>query len=157
MLTILAMGGKTHGEVKRINGKRVPSPEYRSWQMMKNRCLNPRATDFKRYGKRGIKISARWMRFEKFLNDMGRKPTPLHTLERKNNNKHYEKRNCYWATRRQQARNRGSYHKCNMATADKIRKLYATGYYFQYELGTRFGLTQAHISQITRNVCWTRD
>src|SRR5262245_32332545 len=94
------------GEVRQINGKRVSTPEYRSWQMMKNRCLNPRATDYAYYGGRGIRIAARWMKFEEFLIDMGRKPTPKHTLERRNNSKHYEKRNCCWALRQIQAQNK---------------------------------------------------
>jgi hypothetical protein len=146
-----------HDDVKWINGKRVTTPEYRSWQMMKNRCLNPKAEDFKYYGGRGITVCKKWMRFEGFLEDMGRRPSPLHTLERKNNNKVYCKRNCKWATRKEQARNRGAYHTVNMILADKIRTLYATGFYRQIDIAKHFGLNQTDISQITRNVRWARD
>lgn len=97
---------QTHGEVRLVNGKRVASPEYRSWQMMKNRCLNIRARDYAYYGGRGITVCKAWLRFENFLTDMGRKPTPEHTLERKNVNKNYTPSNCVWATRETQARNR---------------------------------------------------
>lgn len=100
------MATKTHGEIRRINGKRVASPEYRSWQMMKNRCFNPRAEDYAYYGARGITISAYWWDFEGFLADMGRRPGPLYTLERKDVNGNYDRDNCVWATRETQARNR---------------------------------------------------
>lgn len=98
---------KSHGEVSLVNGKRVASPEYRSWQMMKNRCLNPRAHDFVYYGGRGITICKKWREsFEAFLADMGRRPSALHTLDRKDANKNYTPSNCRWATRQEQSRNR---------------------------------------------------
>lgn len=98
---------KTHGEVLWVDGRRIASPEYRSWQMMKNRCLNPKARDYRYYGGRGIKICRRWQdSFEAFLEDMGRKPTPAHTLDRKNSDGPYNLRNCRWATREEQSRNR---------------------------------------------------
>lgn len=97
---------KTHGEVQLVNGKRIATPEYRSWQMMKNRCLNPNARDFKHYGGRGVVIAEAWLCFENFLADMGRRPTPTHTLERRDSDKGYTPANCVWATREVQARNR---------------------------------------------------
>lgn len=97
---------KTHGEVRRIDGKRVASPEYNSWQHMKNRCLNPKCRDYAYYGARGITVCKRWLQFEHFLTDMGRRPSPLHTLERRDNMKGYSTSNCAWATRETQARNR---------------------------------------------------
>jgi hypothetical protein len=93
-------------EVKTVNGKRTASPEYRSWQMMKNRCLNTNARDYAHYGGRGIKVCQRWLSFENFLADMGRRPTPKHTLDRKNSNGNYNPSNCRWATRLEQTRNR---------------------------------------------------
>lgn len=97
---------QSHGEVRKIDGKRVATPEYRSWQMMKNRCLNPRARDYVYYGGRGVTLCKRWLLFENFLADMGRRPSPEYTLERRNPNRGYTPRNCVWATRLTQARNR---------------------------------------------------
>jgi len=101
------MPAKTHGEIKRIAGKRVATPEYRSWQMMKNRCENPQARDYAYYGGRGICVCKKWSSsFQAFLSDVGRKPAPEYTLERRNTDRGYSPSNCYWATRETQSRNR---------------------------------------------------
>lgn len=98
---------KSHGETKHINGKRVATPEYRAWQSLKNRCTNPNARDYPYYGGRGIKVCQRWLNsFENFLADMGRRPTPQHSLDRIDPDGDYEPSNCRWATKQEQARNR---------------------------------------------------
>lgn len=147
------MGRKTHGEVRWINGKRCPTPEYRAWQALRNRCLNPKAVDWSYYGGRGITVSKRWNRYENFLVDMGRRPGPLYTLDRRNGDGPYSKQNCRWATRAEQAQNR-KYAWVKFKTARKVRKLYATGKYRQVDIGNMLGMTQAHVSQIVRGVNW---
>ena len=142
------------GEVKQINGKRVATTEYRTWQSMKNRCTNKRSKDWPYYGGRGITFDARWNNFDAFIADMGRKPYPWMTLERINNDASYNAQNCVWATRRMQSRNRGRYNVLNEIRAAEIRTLYATGKYYQHELADIYGITQAHVSQIVRGVCW---
>lgn len=141
------------GEVFYVDGKRCATPEYRSWQMMKNRCLNPNAEDYRYYGGRGISLCERWMTYDNFIADMGRKPTLLHTLDRKDVNKNYNKKNCRWATRAIQAQNR-NYNRFTMTTARRIRKLYASGHYYQYEIAAMFETSQAMVSQITRGDAW---
>lgn len=78
---------------------------YRIWTTMKSRCGRSNAGSFEFYGGRGIRVCARWMRFENFLSDMGECP-PGHQLDRIDNNRHYEPGNCRWATPKQNARNR---------------------------------------------------
>ncbi len=90
----------THGHS--LNYK--PSPTYRIWQSMIDRCENLQAKDYLYYGGRGIAVCDRWRDFESFLVDMGEKPDGL-TLERVNNDHNYEPANCKWATRSEQSRN----------------------------------------------------
>lgn len=93
----------THGEGSKRNGE---SSEYKSWLCMVWRCSNPSATQWKWYGGRGITVCERWRNsFPAFLADMGRKPTPKHTIERLNSDGNYEPANCVWATKKQQMRN----------------------------------------------------
>jgi hypothetical protein len=73
------------------------TPTYSTWLAMWARCTNPANAGWLNYGGRGIAVCARWRKFENFLADMGIKPEGL-TLERKNNEKGYNRSNCCWAT-----------------------------------------------------------
>lgn len=81
---------------------------YSSWRSMLGRCYTPANASYKRYGAQGITVAARWHKFENFLADMGVRPGPEYSIDRKDNTKGYSKGNCQWATRKQQAQNRKS-------------------------------------------------
>jgi hypothetical protein len=81
--------------------------EYYAWLGMKRRCTHRGRKDWPDYGGRGIKVCARWMHsFENFLTDMGPKPSPELSIDRKDNDGDYEPGNCRWATVLEQASNR---------------------------------------------------
>lgn len=85
--------------------------EYRAWGCMRTRCNWKKAKDYFRYGGAGIKVCARWESYANFLADMGRKPTPDHSLDRWPDQKgNYEPGNVRWATQIEQQRNRSSNH-----------------------------------------------
>ena len=92
---------RTHGHTVRRTGA---TPTYRSWVHAKRRCEDPKQQNFERYGGRGIRVCAEWQSFERFLADMGERPSGT-TLDRLEIDGDYAPGNCRWATRAEQSRN----------------------------------------------------
>lgn len=95
-----------HGESGNHYHGRRPSVEYKTWLGIKDRCLKLENNRYQYYGARGIKICESWLlSFDNFLSDMGRRPSPKHSIDRIDNNGNYEPGNCRWATTIQQQAN----------------------------------------------------
>jgi hypothetical protein len=86
----------------------IHTPEYWAYKGAKGRCTNPRNRSYKDYGGRGIEF--RFTSFQEFLKAVGYRPSPLHSLDRIENDGHYEPGNVQWATKEHQANNRRAYH-----------------------------------------------
>jgi hypothetical protein len=152
-----------HGQAKHGEHR---SREYRAYEAAKQRCSNPKNPVWRYYGGRGIEF--RFQSFEEFFAALGRRPSPQHSIDRKDNNGHYEAGNVQWATRPKQSLNRRYLgrrypisrcgEKSNLAklTAKDvlhIREQFNRGH-SQGELGRRFGVTQTTISNIVVRRSW---
>jgi hypothetical protein len=77
--------------------------EYRTYAGAKGRCQNPDNKAYHNYGGRGIEF--RFKSFAEFFAELGYKPSPELTIDRIDNDGHYESGNVRWATRAQQRKN----------------------------------------------------
>lgn len=87
-----------HGEAN------SPTKEYEAYKNARSRCNNPKNIGFAHYGGRGIEF--RFESFQAFLRELGRRPSPSHSLDRINNDGHYESGNVRWAVKAVQLMNR---------------------------------------------------
>lgn len=100
---IVRMKGLRHGHARR----KKASKTYWIWHGIIQRCTYAKSAAYKYYGGRGIKVCDRWLVFDNFLADMGEKP-PGKTIDRINNDGHYEPDNCRWATMKEQSQNKNN-------------------------------------------------
>ncbi len=80
------------------------SREYKIWCGMIQRCTNPKRTNYKFYGGRGIMVCPEWRLFKNFYADIGPIKEWL-SLDRKDVNGNYEPGNVILATKDQQSNN----------------------------------------------------
>jgi hypothetical protein len=115
-----------HGETRRGH----KSVEYTTYMDARRRCRNPKSTGYRWYGGRGIEF--RFDSFEHFLETLGRKPSPSHSIDRINSNGHYEPGNVRWATPTEQANNLRSNHRITVSgktlTLQQAKRVFGVGH-----------------------------
>lgn len=103
---------KKHGGCS-ADSSRLMRQLHTRWQDIKKRCTNPKIKSYPDYGGRGIKISDKWLDFLTFYSDIVALPEmagleeipPELSIDRIDNNGHYEPGNVRLATRAEQSRN----------------------------------------------------
>jgi hypothetical protein len=83
---------------------------YSEWRNLIQRCVNKKATNYERYGGRGITVCNEWK--ESFINfntwaEANGYEDSL-TIDRINNDGSYEPKNCRWITQKEQNRNKSN-------------------------------------------------
>jgi hypothetical protein len=111
------LANTTHGAT--VGGK--PTVEYFAYINAKRRCNNPKSQAYGRYGARGIEF--KFKSFEEFIKEIGLRPSTEYSLDRENNDGHYEKGNVRWATYEEQANNRHTSLKYIRMLEEQVKNL----------------------------------
>lgn len=83
------------------------SREYAIWRDMIARCELPNRKGYANYGGQSVTVHPEWRRsFEAFMEHVGPRPSPDHSIDRIDPSGNYEPGNVRWATPEQQANNK---------------------------------------------------
>ena len=107
---------------------------YHRWLDMKNRCYNPKASRYERYGGRGITVCNGWRNsFEAFRDwALANGYSDDLSIDRTDPNGNYCPENCRWVSMKVQAKNKSNtitvQHNGNLVTLPELAELTGIGY-----------------------------
>ena len=97
-----------------------------TWRTMIRRCHSPTNKKYAAYGAKGVSVCEAWRdNFHTFLQDVGSRPSPLHSLDRVDNAGNYEPGNVRWATSLEQQTNRAQRAPYLVTIGGRTKTLYA--------------------------------
>lgn len=131
--SVLAIAGTADSPESTVRVKRSRTPERMAWRNMLQRCYCTRDPSYPYYGGTGITVCQEWaLSFTRFLQDVGRRPSALHSLDRyPDNTGNYEPGNVRWATRRQQNYNKSDNNETIGVRFDDRQRGKKWRYYFR--------------------------
>ena len=127
--------------------------EYIIWAHIKSRCYNKNDAGYKDYGGRGIGMHVEWISNPiAFIEYIGKRPSPKHSIDRIDNDGNYEPGNVRWATRSDQARNTRK-TKLNSKIAKAIRFMRKENVMFK-DIAKFFGINICLVENVVYNKAW---
>ena len=133
-------GHITHGESK--------TRLYTTWCNVRDRCKNPNAPEYPRYGGRGISVCEEWLSYEPFRDwAMSNGYSSVLSIDRIDNNGDYSPNNCRWATAKEQANNT---RRNRYLELDGVRLSVS-------EWARRLGINQATLSMRINKYGWSAE
>jgi hypothetical protein len=132
-------------------------PMYSTWREMRYRCGRRQNKSYKNYGAKGVTVCDRWLEnpggFWNWVEDMGPKPTPAHSIERIDGTEGYSPSNCRWATVTEQNRNHAGC-KLTVGKAAIVRAMLNSGR-SQGKTAKVYGVSATLIQQIFKERRWS--
>lgn len=133
-----------HGHSK---GGLSGTPEMRAYNGAKKRCdAIPGGKDYKDYAGRGIRFL--FISFDQWFTELGPRPSPNHSVDRINNDGHYELGNVRWALPEEQGKNRRK-PKYDRETILRMHAMRQKGLTLQ-EIAGKFGTTKQYVWIVLR-------
>jgi len=150
-------GDPLYLKIKHNAHGKASTSEYHTWESIIQRCNNPKAIRYNRYGGRGITICDRWLHsFSNFYEDIGAKPFLKAQIDRIDNNGNYEPSNCHWVTCAENCHNT-SKTKLSMKLANEIRHEYAKNKTTHRSLAKIYNTDHRSIGRIVNNQLWKEE
>lgn len=135
------------------DGKSYRHPVYTAWQNMKSRCLRPANPKFGRYGGRGITICPEWMECRAFASwAFANGWAEGLTLDRIDNDGHYEPTNCQWISKAKNSRKKST----TKLTYQLSREIYRRAENGEnlYRLAEKYNVSHGTVWFIAKEMTW---